>query len=57
MATWRHKEGTVQIDLIKYESGLMWSELIKGDTGGESLPNETLAAEIHARYFLMIYYL
>lgn len=51
MATWRYKEGTVQIDLIKYENGLMWSELIKGDTGGESLPNETLAAEIHARYY------
>lgn len=52
MATWRHKEDTLQIDLSKYESGLMWNELIKGDTGGECLPNEALAAEIHARYFL-----
>lgn len=51
-ATWRHKEDTLQIDLSKYESGLMWSELIRGDTGGECLPNEDLAAEIHARYFL-----
>jgi len=50
MATWRHKEDTLQIDLSKYESGLMWSELIKGDTGGECLPNEALAAEIHARF-------
>ncbi|XP_012522265.1 nudC domain-containing protein 1 [Monomorium pharaonis] len=49
MATWRHKEDTLQIDLSKYESGLMWNELIKGDTGGECLPNEVLAAEIHAR--------
>lgn len=47
--TWRQKEDTLQIDLSKYESGLMWSELIKGDTGGECLPNEALAAEIHAR--------
>lgn len=53
MATWRHKEDTLQIDLSKYESGLMWSELIKGDTGGECLPNEALAAEIHARYFFL----
>lgn len=52
MATWRFKEDTLQIDLSKYESGLMWSELIKGDTGGECLPNDTLAAEIHTRYFL-----
>ncbi|XP_019697360.1 nudC domain-containing protein 1 isoform X2 [Harpegnathos saltator] len=49
MATWRYKEGTLQIDLTKYESGLMWHELIKGDTGGECLPNEILAAEIHKR--------
>ncbi|XP_025990887.1 nudC domain-containing protein 1 isoform X2 [Solenopsis invicta] len=49
MATWRHKEGTLQIDLSKYENGLMWSELIKGDTGGECLPNEALASEIHTR--------
>lgn len=49
MATWRFKEDTLQIDLSKYESGLMWSELIKGDTEGECLPNEVLAAEIHAR--------
>lgn len=49
MATWRQKEDTLQIDLSKYENGLMWSELIKNDTGGECLPNETLAAEIHER--------
>lgn len=49
MVTWRYKEDTLQIDLSKYESGLMWSELIKGDTKGECLPNEVLAAEIHAR--------
>lgn len=49
MATWRHKGDTVQIDLSKSESGLMWNELIKGDTGGECLSNETLAAEIHER--------
>lgn len=53
MATWRHKEDTLQIDLSKYENGLMWSELIKGDTGGECLPNEALAGEIHARYFFL----
>lgn len=52
MATWRKKEDTLQIDLNKYENGLMWSELIKGDTGGECLPNDALAAEIHERYFL-----
>ncbi|EZA47477.1 hypothetical protein DMN91_005326 [Ooceraea biroi] len=49
MATWRQEEDTLQIDLSKYENGLMWSELLKGDTGGECLPNETLAAEIHKR--------
>ncbi|KAL6267581.1 hypothetical protein P5V15_000655 [Pogonomyrmex californicus] len=49
MATWRQKENILQIDLSKYESGLMWSELIKNDTGGEYLPNETLAAEIHEK--------
>ncbi|XP_011860424.1 PREDICTED: nudC domain-containing protein 1 isoform X2 [Vollenhovia emeryi] len=49
VATWRHKEGALQVELSKHESGLMWSELIKGDTGGECLPNEVLAAEIHTR--------
>lgn len=55
MATWRRKEETLQIDLSKHENGLMWSELIKGDTGGECLPNETLAAEIHERYLYIVY--
>ncbi|KAI4497903.1 hypothetical protein M0802_007019 [Mischocyttarus mexicanus] len=49
LTTWKHEKETLQLDLIKFESGLMWNELIKGDTGGECLPNESLAAEIHSR--------
>jgi len=50
MTTWKQKENSLQIDLSKYENGLMWNQLIKGDTQGKYLPNETLAAEIHERY-------
>ena len=49
MTTWSYEKETLKLELGKLESGLMWSELIKGDTGGECLPNESLAAEIHAR--------
>lgn len=49
LTTWKREKDTVQLELGKFESGLMWSELIKGDTGGECLPNEALAAEIHSR--------
>lgn len=49
--TWSHENDALKLELIKSEAGQMWSELIKGDTGGECLPNETLAAEIHSRYF------
>lgn len=49
LATWKTKDDTLEIELTKSESGLMWSELIKGDTGGEFLPNEALATEIHSR--------
>ncbi|XP_015184696.1 PREDICTED: nudC domain-containing protein 1 [Polistes dominula] len=49
LTTWKHEKDTLQLDLIKFENGLMWNELIKGDTGGECLPNESLAAEIHSR--------
>lgn len=50
LATWKWEEDTLRIDLSKCETGLMWNELIRGDTGGECLPDETLAAEIHERY-------
>ncbi|XP_043665320.1 nudC domain-containing protein 1 [Vespula pensylvanica] len=49
LTTWKHEKDTLQLDLVKFESGLMWNELIKGDTGGECLSNESLAAEIHSR--------
>ncbi|XP_053984300.1 nudC domain-containing protein 1 [Hylaeus volcanicus] len=49
LTTWKYEQDTCRLELVKQESGLMWSELIKGDTGGECLPNETLAAEIHSR--------
>nr|XP_003706565.1 PREDICTED: nudC domain-containing protein 1 isoform X1 [Megachile rotundata]XP_012148171.1 PREDICTED: nudC domain-containing protein 1 isoform X1 [Megachile rotundata]XP_012148172.1 PREDICTED: nudC domain-containing protein 1 isoform X1 [Megachile rotundata] len=49
LTTWKYEEDTFKLELYKFETGLMWSELIKGDTGGEYLPNETLAAEIHSR--------
>nr|XP_031833971.1 nudC domain-containing protein 1 [Nomia melanderi]XP_031833972.1 nudC domain-containing protein 1 [Nomia melanderi]XP_031833973.1 nudC domain-containing protein 1 [Nomia melanderi] len=49
LTTWKYEDDTFKLELFKHESGLMWSELIKGDTGGEHLPNETLAAEIHSR--------
>ncbi|XP_051163869.1 nudC domain-containing protein 1-like [Leptopilina boulardi] len=49
LTTWKIKDDTLEIEFIKSESGLMWSELLKGDTGGEFLPNESLAAEIHSR--------
>ncbi|XP_011505619.1 PREDICTED: nudC domain-containing protein 1 [Ceratosolen solmsi marchali] len=50
LTTWRHKNDTLEVELSKSESGLMWSELMKGDTGGEYLSNEVLAAEIHSRF-------
>ncbi|XP_076624773.1 nudC domain-containing protein 1 isoform X2 [Colletes latitarsis] len=49
LTTWKYEQDTCKLELFKHESGLMWNELIKGDTGGECLPNETLAAEIHSR--------
>ncbi|CAL7938766.1 unnamed protein product [Xylocopa violacea] len=49
LTTWKYEQDTFKLELYKSESGLMWSELIKGDTGGKCLPNETLAAEIHSR--------
>ena len=49
LTTWKYEQDTFKLELSKFESGLMWSELIKGDTGGECLPNETLAAEIHSK--------
>ncbi|OXU21847.1 hypothetical protein TSAR_001486 [Trichomalopsis sarcophagae] len=49
LTTWKRKEDTLEVELSKSENGLMWSELIKGDTGGEYLPNDALAAEIHSR--------
>lgn len=50
LTTWSHEKDTLKIDLFKNDAGLMWNELIKGDTGGECLPNEALAAEVHSRY-------
>ncbi|KAG7199157.1 hypothetical protein KM043_018045 [Ampulex compressa] len=49
LTTWKYEHGTLQLELMKFENGLMWNELIKGDTGGECLPNQALAAEIHSR--------
>ncbi|XP_015587369.1 nudC domain-containing protein 1 [Cephus cinctus] len=49
LTTWSRESDSLKVDLVKYESGQMWNELIKGDIGGECLPNETLAAEIHSR--------
>lgn len=52
LTTWSKEKDTLKIDLFKNEMGLMWNELIKGDTGGECLPNAALAAEVHNRYTL-----
>ncbi|XP_017760282.1 PREDICTED: nudC domain-containing protein 1 [Eufriesea mexicana] len=49
LTTWKYEEDTFKLELYKHENGLMWNELIKGDTGGKCLPNETLAAEIQSR--------
>lgn len=49
LTTWKYEQDTFKLELSKFESGLMWSELIKGDTGGECLANEALAAEIHSK--------
>lgn len=54
LTTWKRKDDTVEVELAKHESGLMWSELIKGDTGGEYLPNEALVNEIHSRYHSIV---
>lgn len=50
LTTWKYEQDTFKLELYKHENGLMWNELIKGDTGGECLPNETLATEIHSKY-------
>ncbi|XP_012268085.2 nudC domain-containing protein 1 [Athalia rosae] len=49
LTTWSHEKDTLKIELFKSDAGLMWHELIKGDTGGECLPNEALASEVHSR--------
>ncbi|XP_076382225.1 nudC domain-containing protein 1 [Megalopta genalis] len=49
LTTWKYEDDTFKLELFKHECGLIWSELIKGDTGGEHLSNEALAAEIHSR--------
>ena len=49
LATWKRKNDKLEVELFKSETGLMWNELLKGDTGGEYLPNEALAAEIHSK--------
>lgn len=49
LTTWNCKNGFLEIELSKAENGLMWNELILGDTGGEYLPNQALATEIHER--------
>ncbi|XP_017790405.1 PREDICTED: nudC domain-containing protein 1 [Habropoda laboriosa] len=46
LTTWKYEQDTFKLELYKHESGLMWNELIKGDTGGECLPNETLLAHL-----------
>ncbi|KAJ8670273.1 hypothetical protein QAD02_001532 [Eretmocerus hayati] len=49
LTTWKRNGNTLEIELSKSENGLMWNELLKGDTGGEYLPNEALADEVHSR--------
>lgn len=49
LTTWTREKDDIKLELVKHETGLMWNELIKGDTGGEYLPNQALAAEIHSR--------
>ncbi|XP_063993014.1 nudC domain-containing protein 1 [Diachasmimorpha longicaudata] len=48
-ATWSRDQDIFRLEVMKQEIGQMWNELIKGDAGGELLPNEKLAAEIHSR--------
>jgi hypothetical protein len=50
LTTWKHKGSSLEIELFKSESGLIWSELIKDDTEGKYLPNEELTGKIHSRY-------
>lgn len=49
LTTWKQENDSLSINFVKFESGQMWSELLKGDTGGEYLPNADLASEIHSR--------
>ncbi|XP_058807998.1 nudC domain-containing protein 1 isoform X2 [Phymastichus coffea] len=49
LTIWKQNDDTLEVELSKYESGLMWNELIVGNDEGEYLPNQELAAEIHAR--------
>lgn len=49
LTTWKYEEDKLRMELVKYENGLMWNELFIGDKDGQYLPNEALAAEIHAR--------
>ncbi|KAF7994049.1 hypothetical protein HCN44_011318 [Aphidius gifuensis] len=48
-ATWNNEKDALKLELMKSVSGQMWNELIKGDNGGEHLPNAALADEIHSR--------
>ncbi|XP_011311454.1 nudC domain-containing protein 1 [Fopius arisanus] len=48
-ATWGKEANGFKVEVMKAAPGQMWSELIQGNTEGEHLPNERLAAEIHSR--------
>ncbi|XP_067012724.2 nudC domain-containing protein 1 isoform X2 [Anabrus simplex] len=49
LSTWAVERGKLEVVLVKQETGLMWSELVVGDTKGEHVMDPALVEEVHRR--------
>lgn len=49
LTTWNTKNNILEILLSKQEEGLMWPELVIGDTSGEFLVDICIADEVHKK--------
>ncbi|WP_407809618.1 CS domain-containing protein, partial [Staphylococcus aureus] len=48
-STWIIDGDKLEITLSKSESGIIWAELVKGDTRGEELVDPAMIEEMHNR--------
>ncbi|GFG37003.1 hypothetical protein Cfor_05418 [Coptotermes formosanus] len=45
--TWALDRGKLEVTIVKSEQGLMWQELVKGDTNGKEVLAQALVEEMH----------